>query len=124
MYEEDACFDDGSGNPAHGHKQIRDALAALIEQKPTLDCHEFDVVENGNLAVLRARWIYTGTGADGEHFETRGRSIEIVRRQSNGSWKFVIDLPSGASELQLMGRLRTVRQRMTGSVRHPVVLAG
>jgi uncharacterized protein (TIGR02246 family) len=97
MYEEDACFDNGTGNPAYGHEQIRVALAALIEQKPTLNCYEVDVVENEDLAVLRARWTYTGTSADGERFESQGRSIEIVRRQPDGSWKFTIDLPSGAS---------------------------
>ena len=97
MYEEDACFDNGDGSPAQGHEQIREALATLIEQKPTLNCHEIDVVENGDLAVLRARWVYSGTGADGQPFENRGRSIEIVRRQPDGSWKFTIDLPSGAS---------------------------
>lgn len=97
MYEEDACFDDGRGNPAYGHDQIRRALADLIAQSSTLNCYEIDVVENGDLAVLRARWIYSGTDADGQPFENRGRSIEIVRRQPDDSWKFTIDLPSGAS---------------------------
>lgn len=97
MYEEDACFDNGSGNPARGHDQIRRALADLIAQRSTLNCHEIDVVENGDLAVLRARWTYSGTGEDGQPFEHRGRSIEIVRRQPDGTWKFTIDLPSGAS---------------------------
>lgn len=96
MYEEDACID-GSGSPARGHTQIRSALEALIVLNPTLDCYEIDVLENGDLAVLRARWVFSGTGADGQQFERRGRSIEVVRRQPDGSWKFAIDLPSGAS---------------------------
>lgn len=97
MYEEDACFDDGSGNPAYGHDQIRAVLSELVDLDSTLDCYEIDVLENGDLAVLRARWIFTGTGEDGQPFEKRGRSIEVVRRQPDGSWKFTIDLPSGAS---------------------------
>lgn len=97
MYEPDACFDDGAGKPAYGHEQIRAALADLMTLDPTLDCYEIDVVENGDIAVLRARWTFIGTNADGESIERTGRSIEVVRRQPDGTWRFVIDLPSGAS---------------------------
>lgn len=98
MYEPDACFEESAGIVARGHAEIETALARLIELKPKLDCYEIDVVENGDLALLRARWTFTGTGTDGEQFELRGRSIEIVRLQPDGSWLFTIDLPSGASD--------------------------
>jgi uncharacterized protein (TIGR02246 family) len=97
MYENDACYVDGSGEVAQGRAQIRAALAALLELKPTLDCYEIDVVENGDLAVLRARWTFSGTNSEGAPFESHGRSIEVVRRQADGTWRFAIDLPSGAS---------------------------
>lgn len=97
MYEEDAAYIDGDGSVSRGHVQIREALAALIAMNATLNCYEIDVAENGDLAVLRARWIFSGTNADGTPFENRGRSIEVVRRQPDGSWRFTIDLPSGAS---------------------------
>lgn len=97
MYEPDASYVDGNGTAAHGHAQIRAALAELLLLKPTLDCHEIDVVENGGLAVLRARWTFSGTNQNGASFERHGRSIEVVRRQPDGTWRFTIDLPSGAS---------------------------
>ncbi len=97
MYEQDAIYVDGHGTSARGHEQIRAVLAELIEQRPTLDCYEIDVVENGDLAVLRARWVFSGTNPDGTPFENRGRSIEVVRRQTDGSWLFTIDLPSGGN---------------------------
>lgn len=96
-YEADAVYVPASGDEYRGHARIREALAALIAERPTLDCWEVDCVENGELALLRARWTYTGTGADGEPFEAHGRSIEVVRRQPDGSWKFTLDLPDGAS---------------------------
>lgn len=98
MYEPDACFDDGRGEPAYGHEQIRAQLAALLRFNPTLDCYQIDVTENGDLAVLRARWTFSGTNPDGTAFEYGGRSIEVVRQQPDGSWLFTIDLPSGASQ--------------------------
>ena len=97
MYEEDASYVDGHGTVARGHEQIRAALTELIALRSTLDCYEIDVVENGDLAVLRARWTFSGMHPDGSTFENQGRSIEVVRRQPDGSWRFTIDLPSGAS---------------------------
>lgn len=97
MYETDGVYVDESGEAARGHHQIRARLADLVALDPTLDCYKIDVVENGDIAVLRADWIFSGTNAAGEPFENRGRSIEVVRRQPDGAWRFVIDLPSGAS---------------------------
>ena len=97
MYEDDAAYIDGHGTVARGHDQIRAALAELIALQPTLDCYEITVDENGDLAILRARWIFSGTNPDGTTFESRGRSIEVVRRQPDGTWRFAIDLPDGAS---------------------------
>jgi uncharacterized protein (TIGR02246 family) len=98
LYEENAAYVDGHGTAATGHAQIRAALSDLSALRPTLDCYEIDVVENGDLAVLRARWTFTGTNPDGTGIESHGRSIEVVRRQPDGTWRFVIDLPSGASD--------------------------
>lgn len=97
MYEDDACYADGHGIVARGSEQIRAALAELIALQPTLTCHEIDVVENGDIAVLRARWTFSGTSLSGDPFESHGRSIEVVRRRPDGTWRFTIDLPSGAS---------------------------
>ncbi|MEZ4521521.1 MAG: SgcJ/EcaC family oxidoreductase [Thermomicrobiales bacterium] len=97
MYEPDAVYVDASGEEARGREEIRAALQELVATDCALDCYEIDVVENGDLAILRADWTFTGTSADGEPFEHRGRSIEVVRRQNDGSWLFTIDLPSGAS---------------------------
>lgn len=98
MYEDEACYVEGNGTQVRGREQIRVALAELITLSPTLDCYEVDVVENDDLAVLRARWTFSGTNSDGTSFERHGRSIEVVRRQPDGTWRFIIDLPSGASK--------------------------
>ncbi|HUG17217.1 MAG TPA: DUF4440 domain-containing protein, partial [Thermomicrobiales bacterium] len=97
MYEEDAVYVESDGTTSRGHVEIRETLAELIAMRPTLDCYEIDVVENGDMAVLRARWAFSGTRGDGATYESRGRSIEVVRRQADGSWRFTIDLPNGAT---------------------------
>ncbi len=98
MYEPDAVYQGGAEPPRRGHDEIRDTLTRLVALNPTLTIHEVDVLENGDLAVLRARWTFTGIDPEtDESMEQHGRSIEVVRRQPDGSWKFTIDLPSGAS---------------------------
>lgn len=96
LYEPDAVYYSEPDEQARGHARIRQELAALIALDCTLDCYAIDAVENGDIALLRADWVFTGT-EDGEPFEIRGRSIEIVRRQPDGTWLFTIDLPAGAS---------------------------
>jgi ketosteroid isomerase-like protein len=47
------------------------------------------------LAVNWASWTLTGTGPDGAPMEMQGRGYDVMRRQSDGSWKMVIDSPRG-----------------------------
>ena len=97
LYEDDAQYVQDDGQIAQGRAAIREVLRELLTTSPTLDCYEIDVKQNGELAVLRARWTFVGTRADGESIDARGRSIEIVRRQPDNTWRFSIDIPSGAS---------------------------
>ena len=97
LYEDDAQYVQDDGQIAQGRAAIREVLRELLTTSPTLDCYEIDVKQNGELAVLRARWTFVGTRADGEPIDARGRSIEIVRRQPDNTWRFSIDIPSGAS---------------------------
>ena len=40
-------------------------------------------------------WTETGVGEDGTPFERNGKAIEVVRRQADGSWKYLFDDPYG-----------------------------
>ena len=51
----------------------------------------------GDLALLRSAWTITGTDSSGRPFEpTEHSSVEIVRREPDGAWPYVIDHPFGA----------------------------
>ena len=53
------------------------------------------VSQSGDLAVVTAKWQLAMTGQDGKPAQMQGQSVEVVRRQSDGRWLFVIDLPFG-----------------------------
>jgi ketosteroid isomerase-like protein len=41
-------------------------------------------------------WTLKGPGPDGKDIEANGRFADVVRRQSDGSWLYVIDNPNGS----------------------------
>jgi ketosteroid isomerase-like protein len=75
---------------------VRTALQQYLALKGTLRMETTYGVESGDTALLRGKWLLRGTGPDGQTVELRGNSIEILRRQSDGNWRFVIDHPLGA----------------------------
>jgi ketosteroid isomerase-like protein len=63
--------------------------------KPTIQLTTRKVVHVEDTALLVADWGFHGTAADGCDVSTSGSSIEVARRQPDGSWRYLIDLPYG-----------------------------
>ena len=95
-YEEDASLVPQPGQVARGTAALREAVGAFIALKATLALTVEEVIEAGDLALLRSRWTLCGTGEDGQPLAIAGAGAEVVRRQPDGSWRFVIDHPFAA----------------------------
>ena len=95
LYEPEAAFVTDEGTVV-GHDAIRPVMEAFISTKPQLTMEPKEVVQTGDIAVTRGTWKLVGTDPDGKPLEMGGRSVEVVRRQADGSWRFVIDDPNGA----------------------------
>ena len=83
------------GQPSVGHDAIRGALQSLLAQKPTMTGRTVSVSQVGDVALLRSEWSFTGTDQTGARVEMSGESAEVVRRQPDGTWLYIIDLPMG-----------------------------
>lgn len=95
LYEEDGCLVQRDG-AAVGHTAIRQAVARMLASKPRLTCNVRKIVPSGeDLALLYNDWSLTLLGPDGQSVERTGKALELVRRQPDGSWRFVIDDPYG-----------------------------
>ena len=81
--------------PARGFGAIRKALAEYVAMKPTIQLSTRKVVQVEDTALLMADWQFHGTARDGRTVSSSGTSIEVARRQSDGSWRYFIDLPNG-----------------------------
>jgi uncharacterized protein (TIGR02246 family) len=95
LYEPHAAFAAQPGSLAHGVSGIRASLAAFTAMNGTLDLDTTRVLEADGLALVVGEWSFTGRGADGEPVTLTGHNADVLRRQPDGSWRFVIDNPWG-----------------------------
>lgn len=91
LYEPNATFVPQEGEPLRGTAAIREALAGFVAMKPRLTMNVTRVIPIGaDLAMLYNDWSMTAGGQS-----ATGKAIELMRRQADGTWRFVLDAPFG-----------------------------
>jgi ketosteroid isomerase-like protein len=95
LYEPGAAFATQPGRLAPGLGGIRDALGGFVAMRGKLELEVKRVLEAGDLALVVGEWSFEGTGAQGEPVRLAARNADVLRRQADGSWRFVIDNPWG-----------------------------
>jgi uncharacterized protein (TIGR02246 family) len=95
LYEDDAAFVAGPDNIVRGNAAIREMMQGMIAEQPRLKIEVPLVVQSGEIALLFSKWSATSVDKDGKETTQTGNGREVVRRQSDGTWKFVIDHPTG-----------------------------
>lgn len=97
LYEPDAVLCNAAGEIKAGLPAIRQAYQAFLASKPKITLQTKYAIRLGDLALLRSLWTVTGTDPSGRPLApTEHSSVEIVRRQRDGAWRYVIDHPFGA----------------------------
>lgn len=95
LYEPEALLrTDGSDATLAGHAQIATALQALLTLPGTMVSVNNFCMEAQGIALLRADWTLRGDNGD---VLASGSSAEVVRRQADGSWRYLFDHAVGAS---------------------------
>ncbi len=95
LYEADATFFTDVGQSVTGAAAIREAFTGFVATKPILEIENVVSAVSGDIALTQNKWTIKTIEPDGSPVEGAGHSAEVVRRQPDGTWKFIIDNPWG-----------------------------
>lgn len=97
LYEADAVMVPGPGQePVSGHAAIEASLRWLVSLGGTITHQPRFWIRAGDLAVGRIDFQLAGTDPSGAPVQLDGATVELARRQPDGTWKYVVDHPFGA----------------------------
>ena len=86
LYEPEALLAARPGERARGADEIREALEGLLALGGTMESRNVYCMQVDDIALLQAEWRLVATS-----LELTSRTAEIVRRQPDGSWLYVVD---------------------------------
>ena len=97
LYESDARFVVSADKVVIGQAAIREHLQEFIETYTPGELDSVTVVSSadGSIAFTRAKGTSTIIDADKNPVTTEFHTVEVVRRQPDGTWRIIIDDPSG-----------------------------
>jgi uncharacterized protein (TIGR02246 family) len=97
LYEPEATLIAQPGQVVTGTEAIREALSGVLALKPKFESEFKKAFQVGEIALLFSDWTLSASSdPDGNAIEMVGRTSDVARRQSDGSWLFVIDDPYGS----------------------------
>ena len=99
LYEPDAVLVPKPGQLAKGTEAIRAALQELLALGGYMKSENQYALVHGDIALLRAKVHLVGAGPAGGRLEINNHTAEVVRRQPDGSWLYILDHPYGADPL-------------------------
>ena len=85
----------GSGGTA-GSDEFTGLIEAAKGSEQRMNLSVLQVTQVDDVALLLSQWSVTGHAADGTPLSINHRGVEVTRRQPDGTWKFLIDVPGGA----------------------------
>jgi len=99
LYEPGSILVQRDGCIASGTGAIRAIFERMMARHPRINCEIVKVVSNDHdLAIVHNQWHLLMRDDDDRASEMTGKAIEVMRRQSDGSWRFALDDPYGLGE--------------------------
>jgi len=95
-YESSATVAFEPGTPVSDNAVLEQMFTSMAAIDPVFNYAGHEVIVNGDLAVHIAPWHMTAVTPDGQEITQSGLSVAVLRQQSDGGWKMVIDNPHGS----------------------------
>lgn len=94
MYDFEGIIVPEPGKPVSGREKFEEAIKSILAIKGKMDIKTVYCLQTGGLAVGRSEWNIT----DGNEVKVSAKGIEVMKQQTDGTWKIVIDHAFGALE--------------------------
>jgi uncharacterized protein (TIGR02246 family) len=94
LYEKDARMVTPDGSVVEGPDAIRDVWQGLLAMNGQMTLKTRFAVEIDDIALLRNDWSFAS-----DDTQLASSAAEVVRRQPDGTWLYVIDHPFGSSDM-------------------------
>jgi uncharacterized protein (TIGR02246 family) len=98
LYEAEACFVTAPGETLVGQDAIRKVLGDLVDSKTHFQSRVVRALTVGDIAQLNTDFEGTAIDDSGKIIPVHNKAIEVLRRQSDGSWKLIMGDPSGREQ--------------------------
>jgi uncharacterized protein (TIGR02246 family) len=95
LYESDAGFAFQPGQFIKGGENIRQSIQGFVDMKGKLESKVKRVLRSADLALVISEWSFSGTGPDGNPVSIASMATDVLRQQSDGTWRVIIDNPWG-----------------------------
>jgi uncharacterized protein (TIGR02246 family) len=93
LYEPDCVLVPQPGQTVAGTAAIRAALVGFLAVRGQIKVTSKRVLQNGDVAFVNSHWDLNGSGPDGSAVAMSGDTSEVIRKQSDGTWRYAIDDP-------------------------------
>ena len=93
LYEPDGVVAPDAARVVAGQGAIRTMVESFLATRPRFRLRDSEIVETGDIALVRARWTMTTADSAGVTTEMELAPTLVTRRQPDGHWLVVVDRP-------------------------------
>ncbi len=97
LYETEACFVSQEGEVVKGIENVRQRLQSFINMNGRIESKVIGLVQTNDIALVNTEWSFNGSGPDGKAVTITGKATDVLRQQSDGTWRILIDNPWGTN---------------------------
>ena len=97
LYETEACFVTQEAEVVKGIENIRQRLQSFINMNGRIESKVIGVVQTNDIALVNTEWSFNGSGPDGKAVTITGKATDVLRQQSDSTWRILIDNPWGTN---------------------------
>ncbi|WP_335955203.1 YybH family protein [Acinetobacter guillouiae] len=78
-------------------QEIRQALNQFMSMKLPIKVHVRQVYQSDDIALIISDWSIIGKDPSGKPVNLKGTGADVVKRDADGAWRYVIDNPFGVA---------------------------